>query len=107
MSAMSTLRFVGDAELAALGQPGATTVVAFLATWNRRCQAFAPDYAALAARWAGKANVVCVDVDESTALCTRFEVCSVPTVLVLRAGVLVHSMVGLSLDLTEAHLQRG
>lgn len=107
MSAMAALRFVGEAELAKLSQPGATTVVAFMATWNRRCQAFAPGYADLAARWAGKVTVVCVDVDESPALCTRFAVCSVPTVLVLQAGVVVHTMVGLSLEDTEAHLVGG
>lgn len=107
MSAVwSALRFVDAAELDALCAAAAPVVVVFVATWNRRCQAFAPDCLGLAARWAGRLPVVCVDVDESPALCARFEVCSVPTVLVLRAGEVQHREAGLSLVAAEACLHR-
>lgn len=106
MSAVSALRYVAAAELDALCTPGALVVVVFMATWNRRCQAFAPDCLDLASRWSARLPVVCVDVDESPALSARFEVCSVPTVLVLRAGEVLHQEAGLSLVATEACLHR-
>lgn len=104
MSAVSTPPFVDATELDSLCAPGALVVVVFIATWNRRCQAFAPECLDLAARWSPRLPVVCVDVDESPALSTRFEVCSVPTVLVLRAGEVLHREAGLSLAATEACL---
>lgn len=101
---MSALRWVGAAEFAALCAPGSQAVVAFVATWNQRCQAFMPAYQALAARCPARWVVVCVDVDESSDLVNQFEVCSVPTVLLLRDGQVVWREAGLSLAGIEAHL---
>jgi thioredoxin 1 len=101
---LTAVRSVGAAEFAALCTPGTTAVVAFVATWNRRCQAFMPAYQALAARSPAHVAVTCVDVDESPDLVSQFEVCSVPTVLLLRDGQVVWRDAGLSLAGIEAEL---
>ncbi len=88
------------------GAGGGSAVVAFVATWNRRCQGFAPGYAAFAARWGTALPVVCVDVDECTALTATFDVCSVPTILLLRAGAELYREAGLDLAAVSASLAR-
>jgi thiol-disulfide isomerase/thioredoxin len=104
---MSGLRFVTADEFKALCGPGKAAVVAFVATWNRRCQGFAVDYQALAAQWAAALPVVCVDVDESSALAARFEICSVPTTLLMRDGQVVCREAGLALAPIGACLASG
>lgn len=99
------MRFVETAELQAMCKPGCEAVVVFVATWNQRCQAFMPDYQALADRWSARLPVVGIDVDESTALVSQFEVCSVPTLLLLRDGQVVWREAGLSLAGIEARLR--
>ena len=101
---MSTVRFIDAAELAAMCKPDTAAVLAFVATWNKRCQAFMPDYQDLATRWSNRLPLVCIDVDESPALVNQFEVCSVPTLLMLRGGRVVWRQTGLSLDAIEAML---
>lgn len=104
MNSMQDLRFVTAEELEELGRRGGPVVVAFLATWNRRCQAFAPDYRAFAERVGAALPVVCVDVDESAPLVADYVVSSVPTILVLRDGAEVHREVGLDLGPVGEHL---
>lgn len=105
MSAMDELRFVDATQLEELGRRGGPVVVAFVATWNRRCQAFAVDYGAFAARCAAALPVVCVDVDESAKLTGAYDVCSVPTILLLDAGRELHREVGTDLAPLGAQLE--
>jgi thioredoxin-like negative regulator of GroEL len=98
------LAFIGAEEFEALRASGATAVVAFLATWNRRCQGFAGDYRALAARHVAL-PVVCVDVDENPKLTGALDVFSVPTVLLLAGGREACREVGLDLSAIEARLK--
>ena len=107
MTAMQGLRFVTAKELDALVQPGGPVVVAFVATCNRRCQAFAVDYRALATRWQAVLPVVCVDVDEISALTATHDISSVPTLLLIETGRVVHREVGLSLVAIETRLSSG
>jgi len=103
LSPMHDLRFVTAGELDGLRR-GGTVVVAFLATWNRRCQAYAPRYREFAARHGAKVAVVCVDVDEASAVAAAYDVCSVPTVILLEAGIEAYREVGLELAALEARL---
>lgn len=100
---MESLKFVGADEFEALRKREGRAVVAFLATWNRRCQGFASDYAALAARHASL-PVVCVDVDENAKLTGQLDVFSVPTILLFASGSEIHREVGLDLAAIEARL---
>ena len=92
---MPSWPFVDADQLEALGRGGRPVLVAFVATWNPRCQAFAPAYRGLADSCATThpaLPVVAVDVDECTELNRRYEVCSVPTVLLLRDGLPVNRL---------------
>lgn len=103
MTAMDGLVFVSADELGALQRQGRPVLVAFVATWNRRCQRFAPEFRQLAAQATGGVTLVCADVDESPALVLQHGVCSVPTVLWLQAGRERQRWVGVDLSpLAEA-----
>jgi hypothetical protein len=100
---MEGLAFIGAEEFEALRARPGLAVVAFLATWNRRCQGFAGDYRALAARHASL-PVLCVDVDENAKLTGALDVFSVPTILLLAGGREAYREVGLDLAAIEARL---
>jgi thioredoxin 2 len=104
---MQSLRFVDATQLEALGRGGRPVLVAFVATWNPRCQAFAPSWRRLAEACATSypaLPVVAVDVDECTELNRRYEVCSVPTLLLLRDGQPVHRLQDTDLQPVQAWL---
>jgi thioredoxin-like negative regulator of GroEL len=105
VSPMHDVRFVTPAELDVLQRDGKSVVVAFVATWNGRCQAFAAGYRLFADDCDASLSVVCVDVDECTALTAAYEVCSLPTIIVLRAGTEMYRHVGIDLDAVRACLQ--
>lgn len=104
MSAAPESRAVDPEEFARLAGGASPTVFAFVATWNARCQAFAPSLAQFAGRYAGRVEVVCVDVDESMPLVRQLVVCSVPTLLATRAGSVLHREESVELDRLEARL---
>lgn len=109
--AMAGLQFVDAAALADAGSDNALVVVAFVATWNRRCQGFAADYQAWAERCGPALPVLCVDVDEHPGLVTAHAVFSVPTVLVLRSGQEIGRETGTDLPavqvIVRAEAERG
>ena len=105
MNPMEGLRFIDANEFDAMRSRGDRAVVAFVATWNRRCQDFAGNYRALGARHAA-VPVVCIDVDENVKLTGALDVFSVPTILVIAGGREVHREVGLDLGAVEAMLAR-
>jgi thioredoxin 1 len=101
---MLDLRFVDIDRFDRLTGSDGVAVVAFVATWNRRCQSFASSYQAMAERWASACPVVCVDVDECSALAARFEVCSVPTIFLFHGSRVVHREAGVSLSAVEVRI---
>lgn len=62
-------------------------IVDFWATWCGPCKQMAPVFEALASELAGEVTFLKVDVDEAPALAERFELRSVPTLVVLSDGV--------------------
>jgi thioredoxin 2 len=64
------------------------------AVWCGPCQLVAPVVEALAAELAGQVRVAKLNVDENPVTAARFNVRSIPTLLVLRAGREVDRMVG-------------
>lgn len=69
-------------------------VVDFFATWCGPCKMLAPVFEELGEELAGKAKFIKVDVDESPAIAQRFQVMTVPSVLVLKDGELKEISVG-------------
>ncbi|MBC8626063.1 MAG: thioredoxin [Alloprevotella sp.] len=69
-------------------------VVDFFATWCGPCKKLSPILDEVAEEFAGKANIVKVDIDESEDLAVEFGIRSVPTVLFLKGGQVVDKFVG-------------
>ena len=61
-------------------------IVDFWAPWCRPCDAIEPHLTELAARWAGRVRLVRLDVDAEPALAARYDVLSLPTVVLFVAG---------------------
>ncbi|HYE93410.1 MAG TPA: thioredoxin TrxC [Terriglobales bacterium] len=64
------------------------------ADWCGPCHMLAPTVDALARDYAGRVLVAKLDVDANPATAGRFDVRSIPTVLVFRDGQLVNRLVG-------------
>ena len=77
-----------------IGSASLPVVVEFWAEWCPPCQMIAPALESIAAEQVPSVHVFKVNVDEHPELAARYEVFSIPTLLVFRQGVLVRRMVG-------------
>ena len=98
------LHVTGEAEFAALLVPGGKAVlVDFYADWCGPCRQFGPELAKFADRHRADVAVVKVNVDQSQELARKYEVSSIPAILLFRNGKLVKQAVGgMSTDALEA-----
>lgn len=69
-------------------------LVDFFAPWCGPCKMLTPEIDALAEAYEGKALVVKVNVDDLPELAGKYNVMSVPTLLVLKNGQEVNRIVG-------------
>ncbi len=69
-------------------------LVDFFATWCGPCKMMAPILDELSTEVADKAKVYKVDIDRETALAQQFNVMSVPTLIVFKAGEPVKQFIG-------------
>ena len=69
-------------------------LIDFWASWCGPCLALAPTIEELAEEYAGKIVVGKLDVDENPATAERFQVCSIPTVVMMKNGTEVDRIVG-------------
>jgi thioredoxin 1 len=77
-----------------IGSSPVPVLVEFWAEWCPPCRLIAPVLDAIAGDLAGRLRVRKVNSDERPDLARRYEVMSVPTLLVFREGELVQRMVG-------------
>ncbi|MGF3521998.1 MAG: thioredoxin [Candidatus Bathyarchaeia archaeon] len=70
-------------------------LVDFWAGWCGPCRALAPTIEELAKEYAGKVLVAKLDVDENPQTAERFQVYSIPTVVLIKDGLEVDRIVGL------------
>lgn len=69
-------------------------VVDFFADWCGPCKMMAPVVDELAGEYEGKVKVCKVNVDESPNSAARFKVMSIPTIIFLKNGETVDTVVG-------------
>ncbi len=70
------------------------SLVDFWAPWCGPCRMIAPVIEELAGDFEGKANICKVNTDEQQELATKFAVRSIPTILLMKDGEIVETMVG-------------
>ncbi len=69
-------------------------VVDFFATWCGPCKMLSPIYEALGDEMAEKAKFLKVDIDQSIELAQKFEVSTVPTMMIFKDGKPVDRLIG-------------
>lgn len=79
----------------ALNNSNIPVLVDFYADWCGPCRALAPTLEAVAEANQGALSVVKVDIDESPDLAGRYEIQSIPTLVVFQGGELVGRIAGL------------
>jgi thioredoxin len=69
-------------------------LVDFWASWCGPCRAIAPVLDSLVADSAGRVKLAKVSVDDEPALAARYEIRSIPTILLVKDGRIVDRVVG-------------
>lgn len=95
MAGKATLEFSDqnfDAEVTKSDKP---VVVDFWAEWCGPCRMLAPTIDALANDYVGRVKVGKLDTDANRDAAMKFNISSIPTVLVFKGGQVVHKFVGL------------
>ncbi len=69
-------------------------LVDFYADWCGPCHAIAPTIEALSSEFEGKVKFVKVDVDASQEVASRYEIMSIPTIMLFEKGKVEDSIVG-------------
>jgi thioredoxin 2 len=94
-SALPWISDAGDGDFAAVADEAPVPVLLDLwATWCGPCRMVSPALERLAQAYAGRIKLVKVDVDRAPGLSRRFEVRSVPTLMVLDRGRVVARQAG-------------
>ncbi len=72
-----------------------TVLVDFWATWCGPCRALAPTIAELATEYSGKVLISKLDVDQNPETAEKFQVFSIPTMILFKDGKEAERLVGL------------
>jgi thioredoxin 1 len=92
---MTTAEFIQDeTEFDALLATEPLMVVDCTATWCGPCKLVAPLMDQLAMDYADRAKIFKLDVDANKPISKRFEVKSIPAVMIFKKGELVETIVG-------------
>ena len=70
------------------------TVVDFYANWCGPCKAVGPVIDSLSQEYSGRVNFAKIDTDANQSLAARYDIESIPTVMIFREGRIVDRIVG-------------
>ena len=108
---MANIKTVTDATFQAdvLGAE-APVLVDFWAPWCGPCRIVGPVLEQLAAQYAGRVEVVKLNVDESPRTAERYSIRSIPTIALFKGGEMVDGVVGSAAlprfrELLDKHLE--
>jgi thioredoxin 1 len=90
MTMQLTEQTFDEAVLASQG----LVMVDFWAEWCGPCRVIAPVLEQIAKESEGRVTLMKVNVDESSALAARYEIRSIPTILIVKDGAVVDRVVG-------------
>jgi thioredoxin 1 len=92
---MSNAQAVNDANFTTevLGSP-TPVLVDFWAPWCGPCRAVAPTVDAISQEFAGRLKVVKLNTDESAEVAIKYNVTSIPTLMVFKGGEMVDRVMG-------------
>lgn len=98
---------VSDADFNDIVNKNTLTLIDFWASWCGPCRVLAPTIEELAKDYAGRVLVGKLNVDENPTTAERFQVFSIPTVLIMKKGKEVDRIVGcVPKDNIEAALKK-
>jgi thioredoxin 1 len=69
-------------------------VIQFDAGWCGPCRMITPDLESLAGAMSGRVKIVKVNVDNDPALASKYEIMSIPTLVMVKGGAVVSRQVG-------------
>lgn len=88
------MKIIHEAEFNELTKQKGLVLVDFFATWCGPCKMLSPVLEEVAADLAGQVEIVKVDVDQDGALAARYQIMSVPTMLLFKDGELIQKVSG-------------
>jgi len=91
---MKPITFTDDNFDAEVLKSGLPVVVDFWATWCGPCRMIAPIMEELAEKYEGKVKIGKLDVDENQQTAIKYGVRSIPTVLILKGGEVIDTVIG-------------
>lgn len=75
-------------------ESGDPVLVDFFATWCNPCKMMAPILDEVASRVEPRAHVYKIDIDQCHQLASKYEVMSVPTLMIFKDGQIVQKFIG-------------
>lgn len=85
---------VTDADFNIVLQKSPAVLIDFYATWCGPCKSIAPKIVELSEKYAGRVVIGKIDIDENPKTADRFDVDSIPTLLLLKNGKEIDRIVG-------------
>lgn len=91
---MTKAAYIQDSELDQLLTSSVPVVVDYTASWCGPCRVISPYIDQLAEEYEGRAQVVKIDIDQNKENAKKFQIRSIPAVLILKNGEVVERLVG-------------
>jgi thioredoxin len=96
MATQQLLQINGEQDFGAVLKERLPTIVDFYADWCGPCRAVGPVIESLSREYEGRARFVKVNVDANEGLASRYNVESIPTVIVFNGGQAVDRVIGVA-----------